>query len=103
MKSIFYSIIFLLVTSNSFSFAQTLVSDTLNVRRGNHYYIDGCKIRGASSLTGTVVQDVTVITGGLPVNYGDIDSSIIQMNASPVPAIPLKVIISNKEQKLATE
>ncbi|WP_341904855.1 hypothetical protein [Fluviicola taffensis] len=103
MKSILYSVLFLLTATNSI--AQTSVSDTtIHIRGGaDYYYIDGCKILGSSSLTGTIVKDATVITGGLPVNYGDINSSIIQVNATPVPTIPRKAIVSDKEQKLATE
>lgn len=101
MKSILYSVLFLLTATNSL--AQTPVSDTLIIRGGSTYYIDGCKIRESASLTGTIVKDVTVITGGLPGTYGDLNSSIFEINTASVKTIPSKVIVSDKEQNLATE
>lgn len=102
MESILYSAIFLLTATNSFG--QTSVSDTsIHIRQGTTiYYIDGIKVRGNRDLPRENQEEVSIITGGLPVNFGDLKSDIIQLNSTPVPLIPDKRI-SNKEQKMATE
>ena len=58
MKSCLYTLLFLL-SANS-SFAQARVAHT------SRFYIDKCKIRGASSLTGTIVKEQTLIITGTP-------------------------------------
>jgi len=65
-------------------------------------YIDGIRVRGSRDLPIESLEEVTVITGGLPVNYGDLNSSIILINTALVPAIPQRRI-SDKEQKMPTE
>lgn len=65
-----------------------------------YYYIDGIKVRGSANLPEAAVEEVTVITGGLPVHYGDsYPGCIIQINCPPKAA----VTPSDKEQKMATE
>ena len=144
MKSILYSVLFLLTTTSSF--AQT--SDTtIHIRQGaTYYYIDGIRVRGGrdipkknveglSTITDTlnkqcpvntinfdmdkikkdshliqlvksdseiVLETIEIIIGGLPVNYGDLNSSIIPINTTSVSSIPNRRI-SDKEQKMATE
>jgi len=44
-----------------------------------YFYIDGIKVRGSSSLPKSAIQEVTVITGGLPANYGDATGGIISI------------------------
>ncbi len=44
-----------------------------------YYYIDGIKVRGSSSLPKSAIQEVAVITGGLPANYGDVTGGIISI------------------------
>lgn len=44
-----------------------------------YYYIDGIKVRGSSSLPKSAIQEVSVITGGLPANYGDATGGIISV------------------------
>ena len=44
-----------------------------------YYYIDGIKVRGSSSLPKSAIEEVTVITGGLPANYGDATGGIISV------------------------
>ncbi len=44
-----------------------------------YYYIDGIKVRGSSSLPKSSIQEVAVITGGLPANYGDVTGGIISI------------------------
>jgi len=44
-----------------------------------YYYIDGIKVRGSSSLPKSAIQEVSVITGGVPANYGDVTGGIISI------------------------
>lgn len=44
-----------------------------------YFYIDGIKVRGSSSLPKSAIQEVSVITGGVPANYGDLTGGIISI------------------------
>lgn len=44
-----------------------------------YYYIDGIKVRGSSSIPKAAMQEVSVITGGVPANYGDITGGIVSI------------------------
>ncbi len=43
------------------------------------YYIDGIKVRGSTSLPKSAIEEVNVMTGGLPANYGDVTGGIISI------------------------
>lgn len=45
----------------------------------NYYYIDGIKVRGTSSLPQSAIEQVSVITGGLPAQYGDVTGGVISI------------------------
>lgn len=45
----------------------------------SYYYIDGIKVRGSSSLPKAAMQEVSVITGGVPANYGDVTGGVISI------------------------
>ena len=45
----------------------------------SYYYIDGIKVRGSSTLPKSAIEEVSVITGGLPANYGDITGGVISV------------------------
>lgn len=55
----------------------------LNVRggRGNSttYFVDGMKVIGGSGVNQQNVEQITVITGGLPAQYGDATSGVISV------------------------
>jgi outer membrane receptor protein involved in Fe transport len=55
----------------------------LNVRgqrsEGTVMYIDGIRVRGASSLPESAIEQVTVILGGVPAQYGDATGGIINV------------------------
>lgn len=57
--------------------------DDLNVRGSRDdatdYYIDGVKVRGSSQLPQSAIEQVTVITGGVPAQYGDATGGIISI------------------------
>ncbi|NNC82837.1 MAG: TonB-dependent receptor plug domain-containing protein, partial [Flavobacteriales bacterium] len=44
-----------------------------------YYYIDGIKVRGATNLPKSAIEEVSVITGGVPANYGDATGGIISI------------------------
>jgi outer membrane receptor protein involved in Fe transport len=53
----------------------------LNVRGsrsdGTAYYVDGIKVRGGANITSKGAEQITVITGGVPAQYGDATGGII--------------------------
>ncbi|MBK5286011.1 MAG: TonB-dependent receptor plug domain-containing protein, partial [Bacteroidia bacterium] len=55
----------------------------LNVRgsRSNatDYYIDGIKVRGSTSIPQSGIEQITVVTGGVPAQYGDATGGIISI------------------------
>lgn len=42
-------------------------------------YIDGMKVRGSNNLPQAAIEEVTVITGGLPAQYGDATGGVINV------------------------
>ncbi len=58
-------------------------SDAISVRGSrtgdNYIFIDGIKVRGSSALPKSAIQEVTVMTGGLPANYGDMTGGVISI------------------------
>jgi outer membrane receptor protein involved in Fe transport len=57
--------------------------DAVNMRgsRSNAttYYIDGVKVVGASGIPTSAIEQITVVTGGLPAKYGDATGGIISI------------------------
>lgn len=43
-------------------------------------YIDGIKVRGSSSLPKSAIEEVSVITGGIPANIGDATGGVINIS-----------------------
>ncbi len=43
-------------------------------------YIDGIKVRGSSALPKSAVEEVSVMSGGIPANYGDATGGIINIS-----------------------
>lgn len=56
-------------------------SDGVSIRGAREantfFYIDGIKVRGSTNLPKGAIEEVTVITGGIPANYGDATGGII--------------------------
>jgi len=46
---------------------------------GTVMYIDGVRVRGSSSLPKSALEEVTVITGGLPAQYGDVTGGVVSV------------------------
>lgn len=46
---------------------------------GSYFFIDGIKVRGSANLPKSAIEEVSVITGGLPANYGDITGGAISI------------------------
>lgn len=63
-------------------------SSNLNVRGGrsdaNYYYIDGIKVRGSSAIPQASIEQVSVITGGLPAQYGDVTGGVVAITTKGV-------------------
>ncbi|MBL0054060.1 MAG: TonB-dependent receptor [Bacteroidetes bacterium] len=57
--------------------------DDLNIRgsRGNatDYYVDGVRVRGSVGLPQSGIEQITVVTGGIPANYGDATGGIVNI------------------------
>ena len=51
-----------------------------------YYFIDGIKVRGSSALPKSAIQEVSVITGGVPANYGDVTGGIVSITTRGPPA-----------------
>ncbi len=55
----------------------------LNMRgqrsESTYYIIDGIKVRGTSSLPQSAIEQISVITGGVPAQYGDLTGGIINI------------------------
>lgn len=58
-------------------------SGDLNIRGArsdaNYYFIDGIKVRGSTALPKSAIEQVTVITGGIPAQYGDVTGGVISI------------------------
>ncbi len=58
-------------------------SGALNIRGArsdaNYYFIDGIKVRGSNNLPQGAVEEISVITGGLPAQYGDVTGGVISI------------------------
>lgn len=44
-----------------------------------YFYIDGIKTRGSSNLPKSAIQEISVLTGGIGANYGDVTGGIISI------------------------
>ncbi len=57
--------------------------DDLNVRGSRSdatdYYIDGIKVRGSTAIPQSGIEQITVVTGGVPAQYGDATGGIINI------------------------
>lgn len=58
--------------SGSLSIRGTRAEDT-------YYFIDGIKVRGSAGLPKAAIQEVSVVTGGVPANYGDVTGGVISI------------------------
>jgi hypothetical protein len=57
--------------------------DDVNIRGSRsdatYYYIDGIKVRGSKNLPQAGIEQVTVVTGGVPAQYGDATGGVISI------------------------
>ncbi|MBI5218659.1 MAG: carboxypeptidase-like regulatory domain-containing protein [Bacteroidia bacterium] len=64
-------------------YSQTGGEGDVNIRgarsEGTVYYVDGVKVIGSSAVPKSALEQVTVITGGLPAQYGDATGGIISV------------------------
>lgn len=52
-----------------------------------YFFIDGIKVRGSTNLPKAALEEVSVITGGVPANYGDVTGGIISVTTRGPSAI----------------
>jgi len=50
----------------------------------SYYYIDGIKVRGSLAIPQTSIEQISVITGGLPAQYGDVTGGVINITTKGV-------------------
>jgi outer membrane receptor for ferrienterochelin and colicin len=50
------------------------------VKASTWVYIDGIKVRGSSALPKSAIEEVSVITGGIPANIGDATGGVINVS-----------------------
>lgn len=71
------------IVSQSAGVYQRDEGSNLNIRGSrsdaNTYYIDGIKVRGSAGLPQKGTEQITVITGGIPAQYGDATGGIISI------------------------
>lgn len=71
------------VASTSAGVYQKDEGEGLNVRgsreNATDYYIDGIKVRGSTSIPQAGVEQVTIVQGGIPAQYGDATGGIINI------------------------
>lgn len=48
---------------------------------GTVYFVDGVKVRNFSSLPKGALEQVTVITGGIPAQYGDVNGGVVSITS----------------------
>lgn len=46
---------------------------------GTEYYIDGVKVTGVPTLPATAIEQLQVITGGIPAKYGDVTGGVVNI------------------------
>ncbi len=56
---------------------------SLSIRGGRsdatEYFVDGIRVRGSSAVPATAVEQITVISGGIPAKYGDATGGIVSI------------------------
>ncbi len=71
------------IASTSAGVYQEDEGESVNVKgsrsESTDYYIDGIKVRGSSQIPTQSIEQVTVLTGGLPARYGDAIGGIINV------------------------
>ncbi len=48
---------------------------------GTQYYIDGVKVTGVPTLPASAIEQLQVITGGIPAKYGDVSGGIVNITS----------------------
>ena len=69
------------IASTVVGMGQKDAGDPLNFKGGrsdaNATYIDGMKLRGTDEMPLGAIEQITVVTGGLPAEYGDVMGAVI--------------------------
>lgn len=71
------------IVSNAAGVYQEDEGSSVNVKgsrsEATDYYIDGIKVRGTSAIPASAIEQLTVVTGGVPARYGDATGGIINI------------------------
>jgi len=71
------------IAATAASVYQSDEGENLNVRGsrddGTEYYVDGVKVRGNNAVPASGIEQLNVITGGVPARYGDATGGIVQI------------------------
>ncbi|MEZ4720556.1 MAG: carboxypeptidase regulatory-like domain-containing protein [Flavobacteriales bacterium] len=63
-------------------------SSDINIRGSrsdaNYYFIDGIKVRGSSSIPRSSIDQISVLSGGLPAQYGDVTGGVVTITTKGV-------------------
>ena len=69
------------------SYSKDNGSGNINIRGArsdaNYYYIDGIKVRGSSSIPQSAIEQLSVIQGGIPAQYGDVTGGVVNITIKP--------------------
>lgn len=64
-------------------YSQDNGSDDLNIRGSRSsstiVYIDGVRVRGSQNLPNSAIEEVSVVTGGIPAQYGDATGGVVNI------------------------
>ncbi len=65
-------------------------TDALHIRGARSdatvYYVDGMRVQSLGAIPKSFVSEVTVYTGGIPANYGDLTGGVISVVSKPIGA-----------------
>jgi len=71
------------IASSSAGVYQSDEGEDINVKgarsEATDYYIDGIKVRGSSAIPTQSIEQISVLTGGLPAKYGDATGGVINI------------------------
>lgn len=66
-----------------------------------HTSIDGVKVRGSSSLPRAAYEQVQVLTGGTPAQYGDATGGIVSISSTPVYRSSFSSVANRRNRRIA--
>ena len=68
----------------------------------NTYYLDGFRVNNLNGIPKSMMNKVTVYTGGLPAKYGDVTGGVIAIETKPIGVIPRSLVHFNRYEEEET-